>query len=356
MATPADVLDAAIVPESWRTNLNLPSWELDYSIGHFGMPSQWKGASWCVLKAIDSNGDEWALRIPHIRSAASSPRLERLERLQKILDKIKPYWFPPFVVHRDAIEIKGELCPIVVMPFLKDVPLTKFIEKEINSGSGKSLAALAEKLPDLSRRMIAEGFDHGDVSPGNLLVTKSGDLRLIDPDMLLHIDCAVAKSFELGHPSCNHPMRIQSDVGPGLHVFPLHLLELSLLAISSNTDLVDEKPDPEALLFSESDLRNHRKSKTFGKVRKSLLNGGKKLYDAIVASLDCNSLMEATKVLHPSIERVSKPRVIFSIQDINELKMPHSPIQQVPVANGKKRRRMLAPSLSEDLKRRVLGE
>ena len=344
MISSSDVLNAC-AEGSWLNDLGIGEFALDYSKGFFGLPSMKKGASWLVVQAISDEGEKFAIRIPHNKVAYNPSALNRLQRLESVIEKTGIQWFTKFKLIEDALKVGDEVLPVMVMPWEEGKSLPKFLAE--NSKNPDKLQALSENLRKIGNSMVETGFDHGDFSGGNILVKPDGDVVLIDPDSLLHHSCTVKKTVELGHPSLSHPGRNSRDIGPGLFVFSLELILLITEAIINDSNQIEDNPDPEAFFFDERDLISPGKSNKFNSIKTIVCEDR---FDKIVSALKCKDMIEVAKIFYPKIGNKLEPRVFFDIEEIVSTK----PITLHNRINGKSRpmrRKMRVLSLAEEMKR-----
>jgi hypothetical protein len=338
----ADILQA-VDEGSWNTDLGIGSFTIDYSSGHFDMPSFRMGASWMVVIALTKSG-KYAIRIPKLESAKKSHALDKLERMSEIIEEKKVDWFPDFKLIRDALSVNDEDLPVLIMPFVEGANLSQYIAD--NRHEPDKLYELIDNFVLLENGLLREGFDHGDVSVRNILVEDSGKLILIDPDALFHSTCGVNTSPELGCSSINHPLRTSKDVGPGLCIFPIRLLKMILHAIIQDPSMISKKPDPQAFFFDDADLQKPETSEKFVRI-KSLI--GAKKYNPILSALSAPTLMAATEILRPDIHRASKLTVLFPIEEMMALVFK-STITPVRKRNVKHHPKMRPLPLSEEFR------
>ena len=155
------------------------------------------------------------------------------------------------------------------------------------------------------------------------------------------------KTVELGHPSLSHPGRKSIDIGPGLFVFSLELILLIIDAIISDSNQIEDNPDPEAFFFDERDLISPDKSDKFNSIKRIVC---REKYDKIISALNCKEMIEVAKIFYPQIGNKLEPRVFFDIEEIVSTK----PITLHNRINGKSRtmkRKMRVLSLAEEMKR-----
>lgn len=342
----ADIL-GAVDEGTWKKDLGIGSFTIDYSSGYHGLPSFRMGASWMVVIAI-SNSKKYAIRIPKLESARKPYALDKLERMSEILEHKSVEWFPEFQLIRDALTVNGEGLPVLLMPFVEGSNLSQYIAD--NRDDSRILRQLIDNLSSLEEDLLREGFDHGDVSVRNILVKDSGELVLIDPDALFHTTCGVNISPELGCSSMNHPLRTSKDVGPGLCIFPIRLLTMIIQVIIQDSSVISENPDPQAFFFDDIDLKNHSNSEKWARV-KSLVDV--EVHGPILEALGAPTLMSATERLRPDIHRTSKPTVFFPIEEMLTL-LPPSTIEPIKKRRARHHPKMRTLSLSEEF--RILNQ
>jgi len=317
----ADILEA-VDQGSWNTDLGIGSFSIDYSTGRFELPSFRMGASWMVVIA-ETNTCKYALRIPKLESAKNPFALEKLERMSEILEEKSINWFPDFRLVRDALQVNGELLPVLIMPFIEGYNFSQYIAD--NRYETEILYDLIHQLEMLENDILRDGFDHGDISVRNILIDGTGNIMLIDPDALHHTTCSLSRSPELGCSSINHPLRTPRDIGPGLCIFPIRIITMILHTIAKEPSLLQDNPDPQAFFFTESDLRNPSSSVRMKRVKRTIK---KKYFRPIICALNSPSLMKATEILRPDIHKVSKPVVLFTVDEMLQLDtQPPSPPQ-----------------------------
>lgn len=72
-----------------------------------------------------------------------------------------------------------------VQEFIKGASLPQFITHNTNI-SEKSITALAEKIIDAFAKIHANGIVHGDIHPGNIIVTPSSEIKVLDFGLALN--------------------------------------------------------------------------------------------------------------------------------------------------------------------------
>lgn len=141
----------------------------------------------------------------------------------------------------DALEVHGTRWPAVTMPWIDGDTLTRWVGDNVHRPA--RISALAEGWVEACRLMMACGVAHGDLQHGNVLVTREGQLRLIDFDGVLLFDPAsgahlTAPPTEVGHPNYQHPQRIEDGhVSRFVDTFAALLVHTSLRALVTDPGL-----------------------------------------------------------------------------------------------------------------------
>jgi hypothetical protein len=141
----------------------------------------------------------------------------------------------------DALEVHGTRWPAVLMPWIDGDTLTRWVGDNVHRPA--RISALAEGWVEACRLMMACGVAHGDLQHGNVLVTREGELRLIDFDGVLLFDPAsgahlTAPPTEVGHPNYQHPQRIEDGhVSRFVDTFSALLVHTSLRALVTDPGL-----------------------------------------------------------------------------------------------------------------------
>ena len=89
--------------------------------------------------------------------------------------------FSDFTFLEKGIVVNGKSFPIVKMEWINGLTLGEFINKHHNDSA--TLTNLKNEIRNLQSYLYDKQIAHGDLQPGNLIVSKDGlDLKLIDYD------------------------------------------------------------------------------------------------------------------------------------------------------------------------------
>lgn len=201
--------------------------------------------------SIEVSGKRYALRCFH----KEAPELER--RYQVIshrLKKLSSPYFLPFEFEPNGIRINGKVYPIVKMAWASGETLSEFLERE--HGNSSSIHRLRAALAKLSDFLEAEHIAHGDIQPGNVMVSQQGaTVQLIDYDGLFVEALRGNRATELGQLNFQHPQRSASYFNECLDRFSFIALDVALQALAADPGLWRRAHcDPDAVIFRRSDF------------------------------------------------------------------------------------------------------
>lgn len=199
---------------------------------------------------VTAGGKRYALRCFH----KEAPELER--RYQAISARLKqlssPYFLPFDFISR-GIRIQGKEYPIVKMEWASGETLSEFLEREHqNPNALNRLRATLEKLSDyLEQQRIA----HGDIQPGNIMVSQGGAVvQLIDYDGMFVESLRGSRATELGQVNFQHPKRSVGDFNERLDRFSFLALDVALQTLAADASIWRKShSDPDAVVFRRND-------------------------------------------------------------------------------------------------------
>ena len=230
----------------------------EVALDALGMPRPISGGSASVFTVRNSGGRRWAVKCftRYIDHHAA-----RYQRISDTLQTIRKPWRVEFEYLDEGILCEGRWYPALKMEWIEATELIPFIEKHL--WEPKLLAGLAERFARMLGDLSARGIAHGDLQHGNLLVTPSGELKLIDYDGMFVPSLAQMGACETGHRHYQSPARTMSTWGPYLDNFSAWIIYSSLIALTIDPtlwSLLHDQGD-DALLFHQADYINARDSR-----------------------------------------------------------------------------------------------
>lgn len=221
-------------------------------------PRAWSGAFATVYKGNYPNG-RGALAIRVFTSAAS----ERRERYNAIAAYLQGRRIEPlvgFTYADDGIRSAsdGKYYPLVTMEWVPGETLLKWTGRQCREKNQAALGRAAEQWVQTISQLVAAKIAHGDLQHANVMVTNSGQLKLVDYDCMCVPALVGRRNLEIGvepyqHPERNHdtPLSLHLD-----HYSALFILA-ALRALAAAPELWQRFVEPtqyDKLLFHREDL------------------------------------------------------------------------------------------------------
>lgn len=215
------------------------------------------GVQWavkCFTREVPRRGDRYQVITRHLRLAKA--------RLPFMVD---------FTYLEKGIFAAGAWYPGVKMQWVEGMTLNEFVGHAADKPA--HLDTLFQIWVKLAVALREAAVAHGDLQGGNVLLVpgKAANtlaLRLIDYDGMYVPDLADAPSGEVGHPSYQHPQRIQEATYSGeVDRFPLLLVATALKCLQVLGKPLWEAHDTgDNLLFTQEDLQSPTRSLLFSKL------------------------------------------------------------------------------------------
>ena len=131
-----------------------------------------------VYRCLDeTTGSQFALKCPP--QVLGERTVERFYREIKITQKLK---HPQIVTIVDELQYQNQ--PVFVMPWVDGIDLGRLLA---NAGrlAQADVAGLGVQAADILKYLRKNGVVHRDIKPSNLMLTESGELKLIDLGLAL---------------------------------------------------------------------------------------------------------------------------------------------------------------------------
>ncbi|CAN1211346.1 hypothetical protein TUMEXPCC7403_14185 [Tumidithrix helvetica PCC 7403] len=243
-----------------------------------GRITLWSGNFATVYKLMDA-GCAWAVRC-FIRVPQSDVQ-QRYAAIGKYLDEHQL----PYLVHFQFLEkgilVKGEWYPILKMDWVEGVELDRYIGDHLNNPD--KLLTLDRELKQLKQDLRDVGIAHGDLQHGNIMVTPSEQLKLVDYDGMYVPALKGIPPYETGHPNYQLPERSLQDFGEQVDDFSFDVISLSLKALAKQPELWDSfHEDNKNLIFRQDDFRQPKESPVFRSIAQINDTETQILYDNVV--------------------------------------------------------------------------
>lgn len=162
-------------------------------------------------------------------------------------------WLTPPVWVDDAVEVKGELWPLVRMDWVEGRTLDDYVGTCVTNGDVAAIERLAEAWRDMIGRLQDARFAHGDLQHNNVLVDADGGLHLIDFD-----GSWVPGMHELPAPKENGHRNYQRDGkrwDRWMDTFPALVVYLSLTMVARQPNLWHALHTSDCIAFAKPDFQ-----------------------------------------------------------------------------------------------------
>jgi len=217
---------------------------------------------------LESPTKKWAVRCFHREVKDRDRRYTAISaKLNEPAIRQSGY-FVDFAYQATGVTVKGKKFPIVKMSWASGVTLGAFLESNYNNP--QKLQNLRSSLKCLYQFLAANHIAHGDIQPGNLMVSSDGkNIQLIDYDGMFVPGMESLKAAETGVPNFQHPRRQkESPWNDKLDRFPFIMLDIALSVLAekpsywTKTNSSDEK-----VLFETTDYLAPYGSPTFNELK-----------------------------------------------------------------------------------------
>lgn len=213
--------------------------------------------------SVQTSGKKYAIRCFHKKSDAIELRYGAISNKIKTL---KSAYFVNFEFQKVGINVNGKTAPVVKMAWATGETLGEFLEK--NYRNKEKVKALKASLTSLASFLESKGIAHGDIQPGNVMVSNEGkSIQLIDYDGMYVDEIRSLGGAELGHRNFQHTKRTAQAWNSYIDRFSFIELNLALGVLETHPDFWDlTKSDGDAILFKANDFVDPDNSMLFSKL------------------------------------------------------------------------------------------
>ncbi|HMN14020.1 MAG TPA: hypothetical protein PKD55_17020 [Bellilinea sp.] len=254
---------------------------------------------------VTTGGAKYAVRCFHKQSNALE---KRYSAISNRLKSLRSRYFLDFEFQPQGVRVNGKAFPVVKMAWASGDTLGEFLEARYRSKS--DLQQLNSSLRTLATYLEGQSLAHGDVQPGNVMVSNGGrSVQLIDYDGMFVDDLRSLGSAELGHRNFQHPRRTGSSWDPRLDRFSFIALNLALRALEAHPDLWSKtQSDGDAILFKANDFAYPSRSAIFS----DLFGRPQFAEDAKNFAAVCQASFDKIPTLEDFLARKNIPQVVIT--------------------------------------------
>lgn len=226
-------------------------------------PMSWSG-NFAVVYQLSKSNSSWA-----VKCFTSPPEMDAENRYTAISNHLSNQqlpWLVGFHYQTQEILIRSYYYPIVKMEWVEGKKIDRYISNNINNKT--LLQNLFLQLEQLQQELRLIKIAHGDLQHGNILVTQSGKIKLVDYDgMYVPALRNSPPKNETGHSNYRHPNRSPKDYNEQLDDFSFDVIMLSLAATIRKPNLWNQfHTDNENFLFRKADFEKPDQSSVFSSV------------------------------------------------------------------------------------------
>lgn len=222
-------------------------------------PRPWAGAFAVVYKGIDANGKEpFAVRV---FTTESPERRERYDLISAYLRGRKLNCLVDFEYRDRSIRSAGDgkWYPLIIMEWVQGETLFNWVRARCLEGNAAALAEAADRWVDVVTELAQASVAHGDLQHANVMVTTSGELKLVDYDCMCVPALVGRRNLEVGIEPYQHPGRNETTLlSPELDNFSALVIYVGLRALAASPQLWHkyiERTGYDKLLFRAEDFR-----------------------------------------------------------------------------------------------------
>lgn len=236
-----------------------------------GVPRARSGAFAVVYKLTLPNGTTTALRL-FLKDG--DDRQERYQFVNEHLSRHKLSCLVPFHYSADAFRADNmQWYPMMTMEWVKGETLYDWLQRRATAGDQRAIRDVTEKwrrtIEDLNRAQIA----HGDLQHGNVMVTASGEIKLVDYDGMCVPKLVGRRNLEIGVAPYQHPQRdAETKLSLSLDNFSAAFIYVGLRALAAEPKLWNDfvvEAEYDKILFRKEDLDDPGNSPLFQRLQRS---------------------------------------------------------------------------------------
>ncbi len=177
----------------------------DVALDRFGIPKRITG-NYAIVFEVSSGQKKWAVRC-FSRNVPGQD--SRYRGVSKRLSEARLDSTVGFEFLTQGIRLKGSWYPLVKMEWIQGSGLDFYLRDHLYSPA--ALKNLLAGWIALTTRLRAQGIAHGDLQHGNIIISNSGQLKLIDYDGMVIAENIAQTSDEIGQRNYQHPSRVNNS-------------------------------------------------------------------------------------------------------------------------------------------------
>ena len=226
---------------------------------HLGQPRPWSGNFATVYRGVYPQGGSVAIRVFNL---GRRERRERYDAISQYLKELNLRSMVKFDYIEEGIRspTDGKFYPLVTMEWVEGDTLFDWLGRRCDENDTDAISEIADRWVDLVAELRGARIAHGDLQHGNVMVSNTGELKLVDYDCMCVPELIGSVNLEIGMPPYQHPGR-DGDTLLSLELdhFSSIFILVALRALAANpmfwTAYV-EGPEYDKLLLKAEDFEN----------------------------------------------------------------------------------------------------
>lgn len=212
------------------------------------------------ISALD--GKPFAVRV---FTTESPERRERYHEISAYLQSRKLKCLVDFEYRDESIRSSdGKWYPLILMDWVEGQTLFKWVRQRALAGDGTGLAEAARHWVTLVKELGDAHIAHGDLQHANVMVTATGELKLVDYDCMCVPSLVGRRNLEVGVEPYQHPERdANTHLSLDLDHFSALVIYVALRSLAVSPPLWAkhvEASEYDKLLFRKEDFERPQES------------------------------------------------------------------------------------------------
>lgn len=212
-----------------------------------------------VVFPVYSNGHKWAFRCWHTEMGNVR---KRFKVIADYVNQLNSSYFCNFYYCDSGLIVDGKVFPTTRMDWINGKTINQYIAK--NAENKELVLILADKFLRMTDSLHKYHIAHGDLQHGNIIITDTGDIKLVDYDSLFVPGLEGESDIITGKAEFQHPKRNQLKItSEKLDYFSEIVIYISILAIAEDHNIINEFSIDDSLLFQSADWNNFESSRIY---------------------------------------------------------------------------------------------
>lgn len=202
-----------------------------------------------VVFPVLANGKKWAFRCWHTEMGNVR---NRFKIISDYINQLNSSYFCNFYYCDSGLIVDGKVFPTTRMDWVNGKTINQYIVE--NANNKELLLSLAKNFLKMTDSLHKYHIAHGDLQHGNIIITDTGEIKLVDYDSLFVPGLEEESDIIIGKAEYQHPKRKQVKItSEKLDYFSELVIYLSILAIAHKPSIIQDFSIEDSLLFQSND-------------------------------------------------------------------------------------------------------